>query len=174
MGLLNVGHLAACLDHEDASSFQGTETPSPLNDRVRFCQQCQLHVYNLSAMNTAEARALVAKSEGRLCARMYRRADGSVITQDCPVGVAALRRRTGRALAACLAVGMFLMANIATAVVGVRVLKWLPGGRSLTTTNAASSVRSLLGQPMTPPEVVMGDICLPTTPPPPIAAPPGS
>jgi hypothetical protein len=136
-------------------------------DRVRFCQQCQLRVYNLSAMTTAEARALVAKTEGRLCARMYRRADGSIITQDCPVGVAALRRRAVRALAACFAVGMFLLANMATAVVGYRVLKWLPGGKSLAAKRflnpqAENALRPLLGQPPAPPEVfVMGDVFLP-------------
>lgn len=141
------------------------------SDRVRFCQECQLHVYNLSAMTTAEARALVAKTEGRLCARMYRRADGSVITQDCPRGLAAARRQTARAFAACLAVAMFLMANVATAVVGMRVLKWLPGGKSLTANGAPGGIRPLLGQP--PPEVmVMGDICVPMTPPPAIAPPP--
>jgi hypothetical protein len=66
------------------------------DDRVRFCSQCNLNVYNLSAMGLDEAEALVAGAEGRLCVRFYRRTDGTIITQDCPVGVQAVRQRTFR------------------------------------------------------------------------------
>jgi hypothetical protein len=62
------------------------------DDRARFCRQCEKHVYNLSGMTRAEAQALVNQTEGRLCVRFYRRSDGTIMTQDCPVGVAALRR----------------------------------------------------------------------------------
>ena len=63
------------------------------NDRARFCGQCNLNVYNLSSMTRAEAELLIGRSEGRLCVRYFRRADGSVMTQDCPVGLRAIRRR---------------------------------------------------------------------------------
>src|ERR1700730_18164839 len=63
------------------------------NDRSRFCAQCNLNVYNLSSMTRIEAESLIARSEGRLCVRFYRRADGSIITKDCPVGLRAIRRR---------------------------------------------------------------------------------
>lgn len=53
-------------------------------DRVRHCADCNLNVYNLSAMDSAKAHALVAETEGRRCIRFYRRADGTVLTQDCP------------------------------------------------------------------------------------------
>jgi hypothetical protein len=47
---------------------------------------------------------LQSHAEGRLCARIYRRSDGTVLTSDCPVGVAAIRARAvqaaGRAAAA--------------------------------------------------------------------------
>ena len=65
-------------------------------DRVRFCGQCQLSVYNLSSMSRREAESLIARTEGRLCVRFYRRKDGSIITQDCPVGLRALKRRAQR------------------------------------------------------------------------------
>jgi hypothetical protein len=61
--------------------------------RVRFCSQCNLNVYNLSGMSRQEAETLITKTEGRLCVRFYRRADGSVLTQNCPVGLKALKRR---------------------------------------------------------------------------------
>jgi hypothetical protein len=63
------------------------------SERMRFCGQCNLNVYNLSRMTRAEAESLIAKNEGRLCVKFYRRADGSIITEDCPVGLRAIRRR---------------------------------------------------------------------------------
>jgi hypothetical protein len=62
------------------------------DDKSRFCQTCQKSVYNLSAMTTPEAQALIAEKDGSLCARIYRRADGTVITSDCLVGKTAPRR----------------------------------------------------------------------------------
>ena len=56
------------------------------SDRVRFCNKCNLNVYNLSAMNKKEAEQLIISNEGKLCARFYRRKDGTIITKDCPVG----------------------------------------------------------------------------------------
>jgi len=68
------------------------------DDRVRFCEQCSLHVYNLAAMPAAEAETLIRRTEGRLCARVYRRADGTILTSDCPVGVRVVRQRMMRAV----------------------------------------------------------------------------
>jgi len=73
------------------------------NDRVRFCESCQLNVYNLSEMTSDEVKSLILKSEGRLCGRMYRRADGTVITRDCPVGIRALRKKMTSIAAAVFA-----------------------------------------------------------------------
>lgn len=64
------------------------------DDRKRFCGDCKLNVYNLSDMTRDEAEALIMNAEGRLCVRFYRRSDGSVITQDCPVGWAKIKQRT--------------------------------------------------------------------------------
>ena len=63
------------------------------SDRVRFCGQCSLNVYNLSGLTRSDAETLIAGTEGRLCVRFYRRSDGSIITKDCPVGLRAIRRR---------------------------------------------------------------------------------
>jgi hypothetical protein len=63
------------------------------DDRVRFCGQCRLNVYDLSALSSDEARALLEKSEGRTCVRFFRRRDGTVLTRDCPVGARTVRRR---------------------------------------------------------------------------------
>lgn len=63
------------------------------DDRVRFCAGCEKNVYNLSAMARDEAERLLAEREGSICVRLYKRADGTVMTSDCPVGVKRKRRR---------------------------------------------------------------------------------
>lgn len=63
------------------------------DEQVRYCGQCQLNVYNLSGMTREEAETLVRGTEGRLCVRYFQRADGTVITRDCPVGLQALHKR---------------------------------------------------------------------------------
>jgi hypothetical protein len=62
------------------------------DERVRFCEQSRLNVYNLSSMSAAEAAALVRKKEGRLCTRYYARADGTMLVDNCPAGFRAARR----------------------------------------------------------------------------------
>lgn len=62
-------------------------------DRVRHCGSCRLNVYDLSSMTRPEAEDLLRRTEGRLCVRFFPRADGTVLTRDCPVGFRAVRRR---------------------------------------------------------------------------------
>jgi carboxypeptidase family protein len=85
-------------------------TPCPVgweqmtgDDRVRFCDHCQLNVYNISALSTLEAETLIASTEGRICARLFRRADGTILTKDCPVGLRVLRLRVSKKAAAVFA-----------------------------------------------------------------------
>lgn len=70
------------------------------DDRKRFCRSCKLNVYNLSGMTKDEAENLLINAEGRLCVRFYKRSDGTVLTQDCPVGWAAFKRRISKTAAA--------------------------------------------------------------------------
>lgn len=72
----------------DWTSMEGT-------DKVRFCGQCELSVYNVAAMTKEEARQRIESKEGRVCVRLYRRKDGTVVTKDCSVVV--LASRWGRA-----------------------------------------------------------------------------
>ena len=65
-------------------------------DRVRYCGQCNLNVYNVSSMTKIDAESFILRNEGRLCIRFYRRADGSILTEDCPVGLRAARQRASR------------------------------------------------------------------------------
>ena len=63
------------------------------DDRARFCKLCTKHVYNLSAMSRAEAEALIVEKEGKLCVRFAKRADGTIISDNCPVGLRSARDR---------------------------------------------------------------------------------
>jgi hypothetical protein len=62
------------------------------SDQVRFCGHCRKSVYNLSGMSRGEAAAPVRGKEGRLCVRFYRRRDGTILTDNCPIGLRAARR----------------------------------------------------------------------------------
>ena len=77
------------------------------DDRVRHCEVCDLNVYNFAAMSEDEANELLASAEGRICGRLWRRFDGTIITADCPVGLRAVRRKmvfmTARIVAATVA-----------------------------------------------------------------------
>jgi hypothetical protein len=63
------------------------------DDQVRHCSGCDKDVFHLSHMTREDAERLVAATNGKLCARYYRRADGTILTADCPVGVRDARRR---------------------------------------------------------------------------------
>jgi Carboxypeptidase regulatory-like domain len=68
----------------------------PGDDRIRHCEACNLNVYNLSAFTEHEIRELLLKREGRLCGRLYQRSDGTVMAQNCPVGLRTITRRISR------------------------------------------------------------------------------
>jgi len=79
------------------------------DERVRHCAECNLNVYNLSEMTGRAAEELIASREGRLCVRFFRRADGTILTRNCPVGLRNAVRRVSRfagtALSAVMSVG---------------------------------------------------------------------
>jgi hypothetical protein len=78
------------------------------DDRVRFCDHCRKNVYNFSAMSATEARELLAAKSGELCARIYQRADGTVLTEDCPVGVARFWRQVKTVVGGCVVATLFV------------------------------------------------------------------
>jgi hypothetical protein len=71
------------------------------DDRRRHCGECKRDVHNLSAMTDAEvvafleAVAALPENVQAPCVSLYQRADGTMLTADCPVG---LRRRRRRAI----------------------------------------------------------------------------
>jgi uncharacterized protein (DUF2141 family) len=105
---------------EDLLDRIGIATPCHISwdsmsgtDRARFCSQCELHVYDISQLSRKEAIALIASTQGRICGRIHRRADGTVLTRDCPVGLRALRRRVARVAGAALAAALSFLSTAA-------------------------------------------------------------
>ena len=87
------------------------------DDRVRFCAECRLNVYNLSELTRREAERLIATHEGRLCVRFYRRGDGTILTQNCPRGLRIVIQRVSRVAGAALAAMMAAIPAFAQAAV---------------------------------------------------------
>lgn len=73
------------------------------DEHVRYCRECKLDVYNFSEMSEVEIERIVVHREGRLCARFYQRLDGTMMTQNCPLGLRVVVRRVSSFASATLA-----------------------------------------------------------------------
>lgn len=75
--------------------------------RVRYCTHCNLHVYNFNDLTEKEIKRIIRERQGsRLCGRLYRRADGTVITKDCQTGVTRLFSNMSRLAIPALSAAM--------------------------------------------------------------------
>ncbi len=125
------------------------------NERVRFCGDCKLNVYNFSAMSRSEAEGMARTTEGRLCVRFYRRADGTVLTRDCPVG---LRRAIGLTWARTAA----LVGILWTGLLGCAGREADGDDGQPTPTNPAVVHPIEMGEAhISQPEVLLGRVCPP-------------
>ena len=77
------------------------------SSRERHCQSCDKRVHNFAAMTPREIEKLVFKSSGKLCARITRREDGSLVT---------LKSQPRASLAAQVAVSASLALSAAGAI----------------------------------------------------------
>ena len=133
------------------------------DDAVRHCGACRLSVHNLSDMSPERAEAFLREhvgSAGRVCAAFFRRADGTILTRDCPVGLRAARQRAHR-----------VAARIA-AMIGLALTGGLLFG-SQRSEGAAARVRSLqpfarisewispTPPPPPPTRLIRGEVCVP-------------
>jgi hypothetical protein len=75
------------------------------DERVRFCAKCEKSVYDLSALPREEAERFLVENTGRACMRLRRRADGTVVTSDCPGAGDRDRRLVTLRRAAAVAIG---------------------------------------------------------------------
>ncbi len=137
------------------------------NNQQRHCGECKMNVYNLSEMSKQEAESLIMNAEGRLCARFYRRADGTVITKDCPVGWKAFKKSMSRFWTAAASI-------VITAASGIGISNYLTKKEKEPVIMGAIAVETphtnvkqpLMGKiapkNIDEPEMIMGDIALPS------------
>ena len=125
------------------------------NDRVRYCGQCQLNVYNLSGMAQTEAERLITQAEGRVCVRFYRRADGTVLTQDCPVGLRAVKQKVSRWATA-------VFTSVLGFFSGVGLVAGLREGENTRPSRVMGTMVAIPANPVFPPETeIKGNLALP-------------
>lgn len=115
------------------------------DNRQRRCQHCQMNVYNLSEMTREDAESFIRGREGRTCVRFYQRADGTVATKDCPVGLAAVRRKLTLAISAAFTIVLGMLGGAAF-------------GKSLSPSGTSPGRTAWFGDspPPAPPPVMMG------------------
>lgn len=83
------------------------------DDRKRSCGECKMNVYNLSGMTKYDAENLLMNAEGRVCVRYFQRADGTILTKDCPVGWARVKSRLSAFATAVFALIVTISGGIA-------------------------------------------------------------
>jgi hypothetical protein len=139
------------------------------SDRVRFCGSCQKNVFNLSGMKRDEASELLRATDGKLCVRFFRRQDGTILTQDCPVGIALVVRRAKRATLIAAATTIGAIATMLT-FLGLSMTK--KAGCELQ--NVKTQIEEVIPEITPPiptmgePPPLMGDVAPPPQPPKPI------
>jgi hypothetical protein len=101
------------------SSMKGTNA-------VRFCDQCRLNVYNVEELSSYEVRELILKTEGRVCMRLFKRFDGTLLTKDCPRGLAVFGQvwRQSRQRAETVGVASYVAVIMAIAVSAIAIITY--------------------------------------------------
>lgn len=153
-------------DWDAMKAVAGDDLRGDAGARARFCGSCQKNVYDLSSMTRVDALALIERHEGSCCVRFYKRADGTVLTEDCPVGFrAALRRAHLKTLS-----GIATCAGAVAAVVAVLLGSANPISKRLGTFEAEHT--AVAGGLQAMPVPMMGEPPLPeTTTPEPVPVP---
>lgn len=143
------------------------------DDKRRFCESCGKHVHNFAAMREEEIAALL---DGRpICAQLYRRPDGTVLTADCPIGIRLARTRLGR-LALRAAAASIALLSTAVAALGSRQIseriETSPLNTSIERLQAeAMRGKVLMGDVAPPMQAVRGEVAMPVLG---VVAPPAS
>jgi hypothetical protein len=87
----------------------------------RYCDQCEKSVYNFSQLTRSQAEALIARTNGKLCARIERRPDGSILTADKSYSLPRFNQKILRIASATMSAALSL-----APVVAAKPIKNLP------------------------------------------------
>ncbi len=160
--LINVNAKDLLRDLKIASPCHARWEDMEGSDCSRFCAQCQKNVYNFASMTAGETQAVLLQKEGRVCGRFYQRTDGTLLTEDCPIGLHRRVRRFATAAAlllfsatTALALGRSQLKQTNVQVSRARVYQ--------TWDSLVWEVKGWFGirRP-----ILMGDVCLPLPKPP--------
>jgi hypothetical protein len=80
------------------------------NERVRMCSLCSKNVYNTSDMTKTEAEGFLRKNGVSECVGFFRRSDGTIMTDDCPIALRKIRnslKMVSRAMASAVALLLY-------------------------------------------------------------------
>jgi hypothetical protein len=140
---------AACLAEWDGD-MTGT-------GRARQCIDCGRHVFDVAGLTPEDAASLCRGTEGAVPDRVFLRADGKVLTSDCPAGVRYARRQRFVSIGKALMPGGLLMVLVSGSQVSERGWPSLRGAPVVVTRWPARSVPALA--PSQPHDAPLGCKC---------------
>jgi len=93
------------------------------NGRARTCAECNKKVFNISGMKRADAELFLLERGGEgACVTFFRRADGTILTADCPMQERLKRRaRSLTAVAAAALAGLLGLIGLSALGLGQKV-----------------------------------------------------
>lgn len=144
----------------DWESMVGTE-------RERFCSSCALNVYNISSMSRLEAEQFLAERAGsKVCVQFFRRKDGTILSDNCPKGLRAVRDRSKQLLRIASSFAALLVSNFAAALANEPAKVRPVNSTTSTSSNAAASSNASGGSSAGSNKVERGEPVLKTEGPP--------
>ncbi len=124
-------------------SMSGTE-------RERSCTGCSRTVYNISDMTRREAEALLLAKGTSECLKFYRRADGTIMTDDCPRALRKVRDQCKVAVQIAVGLVAFVLALPAALAQSVQTGDTTPLKNTIQDTMASPVVQKNIPQNMMP------------------------
>ena len=76
------------------------------NDRVRFCEHCNLDVHNISLLTRNQTELLIARANGQLCVRYHQDASGKPLTLPASKRLQGTSRRVSKIAAGAFAASL--------------------------------------------------------------------
>lgn len=112
------------MDKKRAVDSLAIDMPCPIpwshmkgDDKIRHCEVCDLKVHNLSAMTEDEIGEFLEANAGvRVCINMFKRPDGTIVTDRCPAGLRELRNRAKKLYRAAAGLLALAVASAAPAL----------------------------------------------------------
>ena len=116
-------------------------------ERERFCSSCALNVYNISSMGSLEAERFLAERAGsKVCVQFFRRKDGTILSDNCPKGLRAMRDRSKQILRIASSFVALVVSNFAAALAN-EPAKAKPINSSSSTSSSSSASKVERGEP---------------------------